>query len=256
MLKKRIFFTLLFSNNNFYLSRNFNLQKIGNLQWIIKNYAFKKISNYIDELVILDVGFKKNPNKLTEILAKLSKFCSIPISVGGGITDEKIAVKFIQNGADKIVINSLFSENISKVRKISKIIGGQAIVASVDCLRQKQQHIVKYGNGKLTNNLEVTKFIKKIDKEEFGELMINSIDQDGTGQGFDFNLIKKVINTSKPVIVTGGAGKLLHFKQALNVKNVSAVNTSNLLNFLGDSLKNIRKSLIKSKYDLPEWDTN
>lgn len=86
--------------------------------------------------------------------------------------------------------------------------------------------------------------------------MINSIDQDGTGQGFDFNLIKKVINTSKPVIVTGGAGKLLHFKQALYVNNISAVNTSYLLNFLGDSLKNVRKSLIKSKYDLPEWDTN
>ena len=253
MLKKRIFFTLLFSNEEFYLSRNFNLQKIGNLKWIIQNYNFKNISNYIDELIVLDVGKKKNPEKLITIIEKLSKFCSIPISAGGGIRDEKLAVKLIQKGADKIVINSLLSTNISKIRKISKIVGGQAIVGSVDCIKQNNKHIVKYFDGNKTNNLEIKSFIKKIDNEEFGEILINSIDQDGTGQGFDYDLISKVINSSKPIIVTGGAGKLLHFQKALSIKNVSAVNTSNLLNFIGDTLKNIRTELINDGFDLPIW---
>ena len=107
MLKKRLIFVLLYQEENFYLSRNFQLQKVGNLDWLKKNYDFSLIAKSIDELIILDVSRKKNDvKKFTQILKRIIENCFIPVSVGGKINHLDIAKEYIDAGADKLVINS------------------------------------------------------------------------------------------------------------------------------------------------------
>ena len=107
MLKKRVIFTLLYDNGSFMLSRNFRLQKVGDLQWLKKNYNFSKLAFSIDELVLLDVTrTKKDHKKFINHVRTLSEVCFIPIAAGCGIRDVELAHSLVNNGADKIVINS------------------------------------------------------------------------------------------------------------------------------------------------------
>ena len=108
MLKKRLIFTLLYGDGNYNHSRNFNLQKAGNVRWIDENYEFLSMSQSIDELIVLDVSREcKSIENLIQELSILTKNCFMPISAGGGIKNLKNASALIRNGADKIVINSL-----------------------------------------------------------------------------------------------------------------------------------------------------
>ena len=107
MLKKRIIFTLLYCDGFFVQSRNFNLQRVGDVAWLEKNYDFKKISYYIDELIILDISrTNKNLNEFIKNLKSITKFCFMPISAGGGIKKFEDVKKILSNGADKVVVNT------------------------------------------------------------------------------------------------------------------------------------------------------
>ena len=128
MLKKRIIFTLLYQDGSFCLSRNFNLQKVGNLNWIKKNYDFSLITKSIDELIIINVSKdKKSIKNFIKNVEKLSKECFIPLSIGGKIDSLEIAKLYMNSGADKLVINTnLF--NINLLKKISNTFGEQCLV--------------------------------------------------------------------------------------------------------------------------------
>ena len=107
MLKKRIIFTLLYSDGYFFQSRNFNIQKVGDIEWLLLNYNFDNISHFIDELIILDISReKKDRDNFLKNANKLIKKCFIPITFGGGISSLNIAKEYLSSGADKILINS------------------------------------------------------------------------------------------------------------------------------------------------------
>ena len=127
MLKKRLIFTLLFSKGYFWLSRNFRLQKVGDMQWLKRNYGFSKISNYIDELIILNVSEDCNSlEEFNKMLKELTKDLFIPIAAGGGIREIDQAKKLLRSGADKIVLNTiLFEESRNIVLKMKKEFGQQ-----------------------------------------------------------------------------------------------------------------------------------
>ena len=106
MIKKRLIFTLLFQKDSFFLSRNFRLQKIGNFDWLKKNYDFSLIADSVDEIILLNVSRNENEiNNFCEIIKTFTKECFIPISTEENINLD-IAKKYIQSGADKLVINS------------------------------------------------------------------------------------------------------------------------------------------------------
>ena len=139
MLKKRIIFTLLYCDGYFVQSRNFNLQKVGDVNWLEKNYNFKKISYFIDELIVLDISRdKKDLDTFLKNLNLISKFCFMPISVGGGINSFDKVKKILSHGADKVVINS--NLNLKLLSEISKNYGHQSIVASIDFKKIKNQY--------------------------------------------------------------------------------------------------------------------
>ena len=133
MLKKRLIFTLLHDSGNFMLSRNFRLQKVGDLNWLKRNYDFQKISFYIDELIILDVSRKdRSIEKFCEILKEISYGCFVPISSGGGIRSMNDAKKILRSGADKIILNTTLFEDFKLVKELSREFGQQCIVGSLD----------------------------------------------------------------------------------------------------------------------------
>jgi len=112
VLKKRLIFTLLIDEDQFVLSRNFNLQKVGNIDWLFNNYNFSNISSYIDELIILNVrNKKKNFENFCSLIKKITKEVFIPIGAGGGIEKVEDVKKLLRSGADKVVLNSLLLEN-------------------------------------------------------------------------------------------------------------------------------------------------
>jgi cyclase len=257
MLKKRLIFTLLYNGGDFMLSRNFSLQKVGNLNWLKENYDFSRISYSIDELIILDVTREnRNLDKFCGALKLLTDGCFVPIAAGGGITDIESARKLLRSGADKVVVNSaLFARN-SFVSNLASEFGQQSVVASVDIKTSlNNQYQVWSQNGSHYEVGPANDWIEKLVMNPVGEIYLNSIDKDGTGQGFDFNLLELLPNgMNKPLILAGGAGNASHLLAGLHDHRVDAVATANLFNFVGDGLKAARQSLISSGILLPLWD--
>ena len=103
---KRVIFSLLFDNGQFVLSRNFRQQKVGDIDWVMNNYNLLNVSCGVDELVILDVGKTKNPEEFSKCIKIISNSCFVPLAAGGGIHDLETAKKYINSGADKLVLNS------------------------------------------------------------------------------------------------------------------------------------------------------
>jgi len=254
MLKKRIIFTLLYKDEYFCLSRNFRLQNVGKLEWIKKNYDFSIITKSIDELIILNISKEKNSEKkFCKTLEILSKECFIPISAGGKINNIEIAKKYVNSGADKLVINSsLINEYLLK--EIAEIFGNQCLVASIDYTRNKNNYNFFTNSGKYQYQIKVSDLFKKLLMLPVGEILLNSIDKDGTGSGYDFKILNKIPeNFFKPIIFSGGAGNYKHLLEALKKKKIDSVSTSNLLNFLGNGLEEARILIKKSGIKLAEW---
>ena len=251
---KRIIFTLLYSGNNFYLSRNFNLQKVGDIKWLKKNYDFKKLLFSVDELIVLNVDRKKKEiNKLRNCLEEISKDCFIPITAGGGIENINDAKLIFRSGADKILFNTGLIDNKKLIKNIANIYGEQSIIASIDVKKENRKYCVYINNGQEKINIEFKKYLRKIENLPIGEILLNSIDRDGTGFGLDLNLIKFVKDFKKPIILSGGLGKKEHFLDCLKNYSVDGVSTANLLNFLGSALYDIRKFLYKNNLKLANW---
>jgi imidazole glycerol-phosphate synthase subunit HisF len=254
-IAKRIIFNLLFSNGNFYLSRNFNLQKVGDLEWIKKNFQFHKLIFSVDELMILNVDRNnKNILSLAKILEQISKNCFIPITAGGGIKNIDDAKLLFRSGADKIVFNTSIKKNPKLIKKISEVYGEQSIVASVDVKEnQSTQLEVYFQNGRINSKIKLEKYFEFLQKQSIGEILINSIDRDGTGFGVDEKILKNIKKISKPLIISGGLGKKEHFLKCLSNNKIDAVGTANLLNFLGTALHDVRNFLYKKKLNIAKW---
>jgi imidazole glycerol-phosphate synthase subunit HisF len=257
MLKKRLIFTLLYSSGSFMLSRNFRLQAVGNLDWLQRNYNFSRISNYIDELVVLDVTReRRNLSEFGEVLRSITLNNFVPITAGGGVKDVEYARKLLRSGADKILINSdLFNES-NLARKLSEEFGQQCVVGSIDLKRSKTKEFQVWSNngGKL-HEAPAKDMLDRVLKQEVGEIYLNSMDRDGTGQGLDLEILELLpVVVNKPIILAGGVGNSDHLVVGLKHSRIDAVATANLLNFVGDGLKRTRQELISGGIVLPMWD--
>jgi cyclase len=249
MTYKRIIFALLYQDNNFFLSRNFRLQKVGDLNWILNNFGFNEACRFIDEIVLINI--KKEPNlsdynNFLKMVNLFRKKIFLPLTIGGGINSLSIAKLYFENGADKILINS-FSTDYKLIKSIQEEYGSQAISIMIDCkknLYNKTYEVyVQCGTKKIN---ELKSFLKNNKNlKSCGEIILNSIDQDGVGTGFDLKIMKLVKHLKNPILVMGGAGKPEHFTDVLGLKNINGAITANLFNFLGDGLKRTREILLK-----------
>ena len=256
MLKKRVIFTLLYDRGSFMLSRNFRLQKVGDLRWLQKNYNFSQIAFSIDELIILDVSRgKRDEEKFRDCIRTLTEECFIPIAAGGGIRTLEQAHKLLHSGADKVVVNTLVSEAPAVVGEIAAAFGQQCVVAVVDVKQVDEQFTVWTENGTVRQVINLSQWLDDLAKLPVGELYLNSMDRDGTGQGYHFNLLEFIPDSmSIPVILAGGVGNYHHLADGLCDNRVDAVATAHLFNFVGDGLEKARTKLLENGCDLAVWD--
>jgi cyclase len=239
------------------LSRNFSLQNVGNLEWLKINYNFSRISYFIDELIVLDITREKRDlDDFCNTLKQLTEGCFVPIAAGGGILSVDSARELLRSGADKIVINSgLFQDN-GFIDQLASEFGQQSVVASMDIKSSPNQEYEMWSqNGAKCEDGSAKYWVERVLEKPVGEIYMNSIDRDGTGQGFDLGILELLpTNISKPVVLAGGAGNADHLLTGLNDPRVDAVATANLFNFVGSGLKQARQSLVSRGIVLPMWD--
>lgn len=238
------------------LSRNFRLQRVGNISWLKNNYNFSKVSFHIDELVILDVTRgKKNLGDFSQALSVLAEECFVPIASGGGLRDLYAARTLLRSGADKIVLNTALFTQSNLINELASEFGGQSIVASLDYRTVEREPILFTNNGNCEVPGTFSENFEKVIALPVGEIHLNSIQQDGTGQGLDLNILDWIpTGVRQPIILVGGVGNARHIFNGLEHHKVDAVATANLFNFIGDGLMRARKEVTESGIHLPIWD--
>lgn len=256
MLRKRIIFSLIYSDGFFNQSRNFRLQRVGNENWLENNYQFSKIAHSLDELILIDASkSNKDIQKFSSTISKIVENVFIPICAGGGVRNISDAKLLFNSGADKIILNSSLFENPALVLELVKIYGSQSIVASIDYKIKGNSSFVFINDGTIEIEKDLPTYIEHVQSLGIGEIYLNSIDKDGTGFGYDFETINNISSKIKiPLIIVGGAGNELHLLEGLSNKCVNAVATANLFNFIGNGLPNARKNLIDSGMNIANWE--
>ena len=236
-------------------SRNFRLQRVGDLNWLEKNYKFQSIAFSLDELIILNASkIDKNIVEFASVVEKLVNNVFIPIAAGGGIRTLEDAKLLFNSGADKLVINTSLIESPELVKFLVKQYGSQSIVASIDYKIENGELVVYNKDGSCKIDIPFFDYIKYLEDLEVGEIYLNSIEKDGTGFGYDLESIihvKDKINL--PLIIAGGAGNESHLIEGLRYSGVSAVATANLFNFIGNGLPNARQKIIDLGENLANW---
>ncbi len=256
MLRNRLIFGLIYSNGFFMQSRNFRLQRVGNINWLEKNYKFQKISFSLDEIVVVDATKgEKNMGKFSEVVSRLVEDVFIPVAAGGGIRKIEDAELLFKSGADKVILNSTLYTNPELATEIVNRYGNQSLVASVDYKLISGVPIVYINDGTEPLSISLEDYLQYLEKLGVGEIIFNSIDKDGTG--FDYDIVHiakyaKLVNV--PFIIMGGAGSEHHLSNGLSIEGVSAVATANLFNFIGNGLPNARKFMLKNSANLAQWE--
>jgi len=243
LLKKRIIPTLLYKDVGLVKGKNFDSsRRVGTPLPVIRIYNRRDV----DEIILLDIT-ATNTNKEPDYLAisEFARDCSVPLTVGGGIHKDAHISNLLKSGADKISINTSALKDPDFVKYSSKKYGKQCIVGSIDFKRHLDGKYYCYTNsGKNFNKIDPINFAKSLESYGVGELLITSIDKDGTMDGYEEKIVKiisKEVNI--PVIVSGGAGKLDDFSKILLNTNVSAVAAASVFHFSEITPAEIRNHL-------------
>jgi cyclase len=255
MLSKRLIFALLYDNGSFMLSRNFRLQRIGDLNWLEDNYGFSNVGYQIDELVVIDVSRQnRDTAKFCEALKQLTRDCFAPITAGGGVKTIEHARELLRSGSDKILVNSALHDQPELVDTLASEFGRQCVVASVDTQKINNSYRVLKHNGTVETAYSLDQFLLRCAGLPIGEIYLTSIDRDGTSNGIDFEMLEHLNHVKDlPIIIKGGVGNANHIIAGLSDNRVDAVATAHLLNFMGNGLARARELAISYGINLPKF---
>jgi cyclase len=205
-----------------------------------------------DELVFLNIDRKaRSIQPFVPLLERVSEVCFMPLSLGGGIGRLEDAETLIKDGADKVVVNSACYREPLLIRRIADTFGAQAVVVSIDVRRADSGGWTPYSDcGRRLEPVELQRHLATCVEHGAGEILINSIDRDGTMTGYDMELVRSVsAQVPVPVIACGGAGNYGHLKEAFLESGASAVACGSLFNF-GDN-NPLRAKAFLSNYGIP-----
>lgn len=206
------------------------LRKVGNPNELAKKYY----ESGIDEIVFMDaVAAYYDRNSLSHIIEKACNDVFVPITVGGGIRSIENIQTALNSGADKVVINTQAVKDPSFITHASKVFGSQCIVSSVDAKRiGNRKWEVYVDNGREPTGIDVIEWTKKLEMLGAGEIVLTSIDYEGTKKGFDLELNKAVGEAlSIPVIASGGAGKVSDITELMVESSVDAAAVASLIHY-------------------------
>ena len=189
-----------------------------------------------DELFLLNVTSSSESRDIfLKLVKKITSEISIPLIVGGGIKNYQDIEELLKTGASKVVINSAAYENPQLISQVASTLGSQYIIVAIDAQKnddkQKSWSVVIH-SGKSDTHMDVIQWSIEVQRLGAGEILLTSIDKDGTKSGYDIPLLKAVTQHIEiPVIASGGAGKLEHFFEAINEGGASAVLAASLFHF-------------------------
>ena len=256
LAKPRLIFVLLWDRGKFVLSRNFRLQNVGDFTWLEHNYRFNSTSRFIDELVVLNVSREDSQKEaFAAELRRLTQGVFSPVSAGGWVNNPDDVALLLKNGADRVVLNSLLYDLSSPaISEIAQLYGTQCILGSLDVSEvNNEYHVFSHQGQKCQGPL--SDVLSRLNQLPLGELMVTSIDRDGTGMGFDHQLADTLWHHSSfPYILCGGAGNARHLRDLYSRYENSALATAHLFNFIGSGLKAARDDLLNHNVDLARWD--
>lgn len=206
----------------------------------------------IDEIILLDIDATTEQRKPDfDLIARLSKFCHVPFSVGGGIRTVEDIQQLVHSGADKVVLNAAVFEDPKIITEGAKLFGNQCIVVSMDARKMLSgQYELFIHSGKDAIGCTPAQFAKIAEEHGAGEIFLNSIDRDGSKKGYDCALIRQVISeVNIPVIVCGGVSHPQHFQEAIEL-NALAVAAANFFHFTEHSPITVKSYLDTKEKDV------
>ncbi len=213
----------------------------------------ERLANYYskegaDELVFYDITASSENRKTSlEFIKKVADCINIPFSVGGGVKSIDDFDLILKSGADKVSINSIAVLNPKLIEEAALKYGNQCVVVSIDAKKSDDKWCVYINGGRKNTGLDVIEWAKKVVLLGAGELVINSIDEDGMKSGYDVELLKKITEVvGVPVIASGGAGKLEDFHEVIEKANVDGVLAASVFHYK-EILINDLKCYLKTK---------
>ena len=203
-----------------------------------------------DEICFLDItASNENRDTIIDIVKKTAKNCFVPLTVGGGIRTIQNITDLLLAGADKVSINTAAVNDINLVVDASKKFGSQCIVVAIDAknISKNKWEVFTHG-GRNKTGIDVVEFSKKVEKAGAGEILLTSMDRDGTKLGYDIELLKMVTgSTNIPVIASGGVGTLDHLYDGIITGGASAVLAASIFHYGEHSIKAAKEYLNSKK---------
>ena len=198
-----------------------------------------------DEICFLDItASNENRDTIYDIVEKTSKKCFVPLTVGGGVRTVVDINKLLNCGADKVSINTAAVQNSEIVLESSKKFGSQCIVVAIDAKKKGDKWEVFTHGGRNNSGIDALEYAKKMEENGAGELLVTSMDKDGTQEGYDIDLMTKIASrVNIPLIASGGVGNLDHLVDGIKLGNASAVLAASIFHYGKYSVKEAKEYL-------------
>ncbi|MBN2139842.1 MAG: imidazole glycerol phosphate synthase subunit HisF [Desulfovibrionaceae bacterium] len=258
MVRPRLIPCLLLKNGLIVRSEIFRIhQVIGNPMSTVERFSHWNV----DELVLLDISREDfhdlrrddlqqqySGSTALNVLREVSKVCFMPLAFGGRIRSLEDIRARLEAGADKCVVNTRAVEEPGFIAEAAKRFGGQCVVVSIDALRHEDgRREVFIRGGREATGLDPAEWAARVEKLGAGEIFLNSVDRDGTAQGYDLELVRKVVRaTTIPVIACGGAGRYNQLAPGILEAGASAVSAANLFHFFELSYPFAKKACLEA----------
>ena len=245
MLAKRIIPCLDIKNGETVKGVNFlDLKEVGNPV----EMAIKYSQQGADELVFLDISATEERRKtLIPLVREIARHINIPFTVGGGINALENVEELLKNGADKITINSASLSNPKLITDVAKRFGSQCMVVAIDTKVVQNQNKVFSNGGKIETEKELFSWAKEVENLGAGEILLTSMNTDGTKSGFAIEITKQLAElVNIPVIASGGAGTMKHFEDVFTETKATGALAASIFHFNEIEIPEL-KNYLKSK---------
>lgn len=241
MLKRRLIPVLLLKNERMVKPIQFGAGGERDVGWPVTTAKIYN-SQDADELIFIDItATNSGKSFLAGTLKKVAEHCFVPLTAGGGIRTIEDIRELLRAGADKVSINTAAVENPDFIKEAAGVFGSQCVVVSIDAKKENGKYVVYTHGGKNRTNLEVVLWAKEVATQGAGEILITSIDNEGTMNGYDIKLVRSVSDAvSVPVIANGGAGSRAHFVEAFKDGCVSAAAASSVFHFSDSNIPQVK----------------
>jgi imidazole glycerol-phosphate synthase subunit HisF len=245
MLSKRIIVCLDVRDGRVVKGINFTkLKDVGNPATLGKRYS----AEGADELVFYDITASNERRGIDfAFVSDVADEINIPFCVGGGISSLEDIAMILKKGADKVSINSAAIRDPSLITRAAKRFGSQCIVLSMDVKKENGAYVVYQNGGRIKTELEAIFWAKEGVRLGAGELVVNSMDADGTKEGFDLELLNAIAKrVNVPVIASGGAGRIEHFVDVATKTDVDAYLAASVFHYETITIDQVKQELKKN----------